>query len=310
MAVVSDDTILKKGFLLPGDIVSILLALTGLPIITVFFYQRLQNARTKHFTVASVTLLLSYLFTFLFIYILTILVHLKTVNKGVCDSTLVICLTLYVVTKGAGFLFLIERAYIISWPVNPRWKTPEYVLSCVLIFCPYTAVAGFCTKNRIAYNNEHDVCIIGIQMFALVPLLVVEVVSYLYLTIRFLVPLIMVHFGGAGGLLIPLRKVVLKTFIGTAITMLSTLAVKVSLTLFNGEPAWLCCLTCKVDAIIAAAVLHWITVPDHTGEGEHGSPQALGIGFDKSTTEASPGSSGSRGTAPDSPREFDLKDVL
>lgn len=137
----------------------------------------------------------------------------------------------------------------------------------------------------------------------------------------------MVHFGGAGGLLIPLRKVVLKTFIGTAITMLSTLAVKVSLTLFNGEPAWLCCLTCKVDgmfgrlhvfsyrtndneAIIAAAVLHWITVPDHTGEGEHGSPQALGIGFDKSTTEASPGSSGSRGTAPDSPREFDLKDVL
>ncbi|EME40942.1 hypothetical protein DOTSEDRAFT_27534 [Dothistroma septosporum NZE10] len=310
MAVISDSTILKTDFLLPGDIVSLLLALTGVPIVAVFFYQRYENARRKRVTVASVTLLLSYIFTFLFIYILTLLIHIRTVNKTLCDSTLVICLTLYVLTKAAGVLFLIERMYIISWPISPRWKTPEYVLSCVCIFCPYVTVAGLSIKNRLSYKNEHEVCIIGIQMFALVPLLVVEVVSYLYLTIRFLVPLIMVHFGGAGGLLMPLRRVVLKTVIGTAITMLSTLAVKVSLTLFDGEPAWLCCLTCKVDAIIAAAVLHWITIPDRTGEGEHGSPQALGIGFDRSATDPSPETSRSERTAPDSPREFDLKDVL
>jgi hypothetical protein len=102
-------------------------------------------------------------------------------------------------------------------------------------------------------------------MRGLIPLLLMEVLAYvspvrlnhahhtadppnpqLYLTLRFLVPLLRVHFTG-NGLLLPLKRVVTRTVIATAITMLSTLAVKISLTLFNGEPAWLCCMTCKID---------------------------------------------------------------
>lgn len=55
-------------------------------------------------------------------------------------------LTLYCIVKAAGFLFLIERAYIISWPVNPRHKTVEYVLSCVFIFVPYVIVTALSIK--------------------------------------------------------------------------------------------------------------------------------------------------------------------
>jgi hypothetical protein len=66
------------------------------------------------------------------------------------------------------------------------------------------------------------------------------------LTLRFLVPLLRVHFTGQG-LLTPLRNLVLRTFIGTGLTTLSVLGTKLTLTFFNGEPAWLCCLTCKID---------------------------------------------------------------
>lgn len=57
-AVVSDSTILKTGFLLPGEIVSLVTSMATLPIIAVFFWQRLKQARFKASTVAACTLLL------------------------------------------------------------------------------------------------------------------------------------------------------------------------------------------------------------------------------------------------------------
>lgn len=42
-------------------------------------------------------------------------------------------------SKASEFAFLIERAYVISWKRKPRRKTPEYVLSSLLIILPYIA---------------------------------------------------------------------------------------------------------------------------------------------------------------------------
>ncbi|EME78453.1 uncharacterized protein MYCFIDRAFT_80868 [Pseudocercospora fijiensis CIRAD86] len=278
-AIVSDSNPVKQKFQLPGEISSLVVALLSLPIIAVFFFDRLRSSKKRGTTIASVTLLLTYITSFLFIFILTVVIHIRADNSlGLCDATIITCLTLYVLCKSAGFLFLIERAYIISWPTSPRCKTPEYVLSSVSIIVPYAVVAGIAMKNRLAYRTEGQVCIIGLKMFALLALTLVEVLAYLYLTLRFLVPLLMLHFGSEG-LLLPLKRLVTRTCIGTAIAMVSVLTVKVSLTMFDGEPAWLCCLTCKVDALIGCSVLHWITKPDRTEEGEHGTPQALGIAF-------------------------------
>lgn len=82
-------------------------------------------------------------------------------------------------------------------------------------------------------------------------MLSIETAANLWLTIRFLLPLLLVHRNG-GGLLLPLRKVALRSSIGTAITLLLDIAVKVSLTMFNGEPTWLCFLTCKVEGMESA----------------------------------------------------------
>lgn len=118
-------------------------------------------------------------------------------------------------------------------------------------------------KSRIAYLSPAtpgEMCAIGMHDAAISLMLCVETLSELFLTLRFLFPLIIVHKRG-NGLLPPLRKVVACTSIGSTITLLMDVAVKVSLILFSGEPTWLCYLACKAEAMFAAYILHWITSP-------------------------------------------------
>ncbi|KXT12247.1 hypothetical protein AC579_813 [Pseudocercospora musae] len=197
-AVVSNSNAVKQKFQLPGEISSLVMALLSLPIIAVFFIDRLRSARQRGATIASVTLLLTYLTSFMFIFILTVIIHIRADHSlGLCDATIITCeyqtlvqymtasppdnapgLTLYVLCKSAGFMFLIERAYIISWPTSPRYKTPEYILSSTCIVVPYAVVAGVAMMNRVAYRTEGQVCIIGLKMFALLALTLVEVLAY------------------------------------------------------------------------------------------------------------------------------------
>lgn len=87
---------------------------------------------------------------------------------------------------------------------------------------------------------------LGLERFASVPLLCVELAAQLYLTLRFLQPLLKVHHDGSG-LLVPLRKVVIRTSIGCAATLLLDVAVKVSFAFFKETPSWFCHLICKAE---------------------------------------------------------------
>lgn len=210
----------------------------------------------------------------------TVLLHINHDDDlGVCSATIISCLTLHSISKGSDFLFLIERAHIISWPVNPRHKTIEYVASVLLIMVPYAGVTVLAIAYRTMEDSAETVCLIGIKDHALYPLLAIEVLSQVYLTLRFLVPLVMLRLTGKG-LLLPLEGLVRRTFIGSLIDLLSSLGVRISFLLFDGEPAWLCCLACKVDALIASSVLHWITKPTNSDSERR---QKLGVGFGDST---------------------------
>lgn len=61
-AVVSDSNAVKSQFLLEGEVVSLVTSMASLPLIAIFFWQRLQQAKHKAFTVASCCLLLVCLF--------------------------------------------------------------------------------------------------------------------------------------------------------------------------------------------------------------------------------------------------------
>lgn len=57
-AVISDTTVVKAKFPLPGEIASLLTSMVALPVMALFFWQRLNQARHKAFTAASCALLL------------------------------------------------------------------------------------------------------------------------------------------------------------------------------------------------------------------------------------------------------------
>ncbi|EME45155.1 hypothetical protein DOTSEDRAFT_33727 [Dothistroma septosporum NZE10] len=121
--------------------------------------------------------------------------------------------------------------------------------------------------------------------------------SQLYLILRFLLPLVTFRLTGKS-LLLSLRNLVFRTFVGSFIGFLSSLGLRRPFLLFDGKPAWLCCIACKVggrnsraihtwsvadlsgEALITSTVLHWITKPTNSDSERR---QKLGIGFAESS---------------------------
>ncbi|TKW49409.1 hypothetical protein CTA1_2760, partial [Colletotrichum tanaceti] len=62
---------------------------------------------------------------------------------------------------------------------------------------------------------------------------------------------------------IRLRKLVIRTFIGSCCTLLSSVTNLTVLMALNGEVAWLCLLCCNTDICFSALVINWITSPGH-----------------------------------------------
>lgn len=121
----------------------------------------------------------------------------------------------------------------------------------------------------------------GIRLWAVGTQLAIETAAQLFLTFRFLWPLACVHRNGTG-LLLPMRKVIIRTFIGSAVQMCSNVAVRIPLLVFDGEPTWLCALTCKLDALVGACILYWLTTPVYgvPSQGRIEGEMHLGVGFD------------------------------
>ncbi|KXH62699.1 hypothetical protein CSAL01_06891 [Colletotrichum salicis] len=142
---------------------------------------------------------------------------------------------------------------------------------------------------------EGGICIIGMEQPVLLPFISFDAAVNVYLTILFLLPLLSLHsvkynFWKPWTLdwrdrRIPrappnvrLRRLVIRTFIGSCCTLLSSvtyisfhflrrtgadqkyrnLSVLMAL---NGEVAWLCLLCCNTDIFFSALVINWITSP-------------------------------------------------
>ncbi|KAK8059009.1 hypothetical protein PG994_009457 [Apiospora phragmitis] len=56
-----------------------------------------------------------------------------------------------------------------------------------------------------------------------------------------------------------LRRLATKSLIGSCVTLTSSGSNLIALLVLNGEPAWLCLICCKVDILVNALVIFWIT---------------------------------------------------
>jgi len=126
---------------------------------------------------------------------------------------------------------------------------------------PYLVVIVMNFVYRFAYINDHGVCVIGMQKISMIPLITFDVVVNIYLTMLFLLPLRKLY-SYQHNKNNSLRKMALRTFIGSCATLTSSVVNLTILMVLKGEQGWICLMCCNVDILFSVVVLHWVTAID------------------------------------------------
>ncbi|KAI5803256.1 hypothetical protein EDC01DRAFT_612002 [Geopyxis carbonaria] len=186
-------------------------------------------------------------------------------SQGACDAGILLCLVCYLSSKvRLIYLFLVEKVFIIRGN-RQRWKDKLFLFNMFGMLLPYSVVIVLTFVFRNAAIGDDGQCRIGLKLQANIPLLIFDVLINVYLTYLFLNPLrgLWTFKHGTGSKQGSLRRVALRTFIGSCSTLLSTLANLTSLLVLEGrEPGWVCFAVCNTDVLFSVLVLHWVTHQD------------------------------------------------
>ncbi|KAK9776991.1 hypothetical protein AB5N19_07583 [Seiridium cardinale] len=179
-----------------------------------------------------------------------------------------------------SFIFLLGSA-VLQFSFNMSDSFAACEAGTVLCLSAYITTKKASISNGLT-NRINDLqgenCIIGVKQEVLVAAVTYDVIVNVYLTMLFLGPLsvsysfswrpgsVLLTSGSSRQLSLnnKLRGLALKTFIGACLTLASSIANLVALTAFDGEPAWLCFLTCKSDILFSAVVIHFVTTAEDT----------------------------------------------
>ncbi|KAF4302018.1 hypothetical protein GTA08_BOTSDO10329 [Botryosphaeria dothidea] len=266
-----------------GRIVSMLLSLVALCIISVCFLRRVQNIRSwSSLPLGSMLIIGIYLDSFLFVFITAVFKDVGlNESVSICRVAILLCLTLYLSTKVCVYLFLVEKAYIVRGSNIPRLKDKLHMFNICAAMGPYGVLAILNIIWRFSHVKD-GTCIIGMEKKALMPLIIFDVAVNVYLTALFIVPLRRLYsYKNKDN---NVRTMAFRTFIGSCATLTSSVANLTLLMLLDGEPAWICFITCNAEILFSVLVLHWVTSRDRTSQTTYAN-----------TSSRDPAASGSRG---------------
>ncbi|OCK74406.1 hypothetical protein K432DRAFT_409888 [Lepidopterella palustris CBS 459.81] len=217
-----------------------------------------------------------YIDSTLFVFVTAIISKGLGINdsRQICEGAILLCLICYMTTKVLIYFFLVEKAYIIRGSRQPRMKDRLYLFNFFGMIVPYLAVIVLNFIFRIAYINQNGVCIIGMKKVAMLPLISFDVLVNIYLTMLFLIPLRKLY-SYQHNKNTALRKMALRTFVGSCATLASSVVNLTVLMVLKGEPGWICLMCCNADILFSALVLHWITALDSSRASSGSIPAVL-----------------------------------
>ncbi|KAL1620560.1 hypothetical protein SLS56_009586 [Neofusicoccum ribis] len=251
---------------LAGRTISMILSLVTLCVISVCITRRVQNVhRWSTLPLGAWYIVLIYVDSFLFIFITTVFKDVGlNETMTICRGAILLCLTLYLSTKVCVYLFLVEKAYIVRGSNIPRYRDPLYVLNITGAMAPYGVLAILNIIWRFS-RIDNGTCVIGMEKKALLPLIVFDVAVNIYLTTLFIVPLRQLY-SYKSQANATLHTMAVRTFIGSCATLASSITNLTLLMVLDGEPAWVCFLSCNVEILFSVLILHWVTSRDRTGQ--------------------------------------------
>ncbi|KAF2192868.1 hypothetical protein K469DRAFT_503626, partial [Zopfia rhizophila CBS 207.26] len=261
-----------------------------------YFKQSVVN----RFNFTSIMVLVMYFFAMAFI------VSTAVVETGqglrthhICYSAAIICLVFYTGSKGALYIFLLERAHIVRAPFMRRTRDPIWLAGLFII------VAGFGTIAIIGYISPvvdlptiDGLCRIGLPARVSFPLLSFDVTINIALTsvfIYLLRPVLSLKgrlslsvFSGIrtsrkdrkiGGERTKkphrtisavhknIRTLLWKSLFGSTLVMVPTAANMAQFYVMEGrELGWICLTICTLDVTWGVIVINWLTIKSAKAE--------------------------------------------
>ena len=139
--------------------------------------------------------------------------------EAVCDVTILLCIVVYMLTKGQLYIFFIERMHIVhKSPSQTRIDSPFYIFNiCLLI--PYLGIFVLLIIYRISYVGDDQKCRHGLGRESSLAGMIYDSMFSIYSVIVFVWPLCKSQsLQRSEGL----RLVVKKNIIGSLVSTVST----------------------------------------------------------------------------------------
>ncbi|XP_014554067.1 hypothetical protein COCVIDRAFT_105956 [Bipolaris victoriae FI3] len=250
----------------------------------------------KNMTLTHVYIFIDYISAMTFI-IAAAIVHngLGITTNEVCKAAIRLCLLFYTASKVSMYLFLVERVHVLRAPYRSRWSDYLWLFSTIGICISLGAigVAGFVVPIT-SLSKDDGRCRIGLQPYAIIPLLLCDIAINVLLTLVFIYLLSPVVRGsrpsGAGfasrlaratgnlcgrakqrtavnlhpanqRLVRRVERLLFKTLVGCFFVVLPASGNLIALWIYRGKmPAFMCFTICIFDVTWAAVVLHWLTM--------------------------------------------------
>ncbi|KAF9385111.1 hypothetical protein BGX21_001141 [Mortierella sp. AD011] len=221
-----------------------------------------------------------YINSWLFTVMAAMLAQTNNNNQVSCTVSNFVCIFLYAGSKVFIYLFLVERAYIVTALGARRWTSGMFIFNVILLV-PIPIIVGLALKFRVAEIDNLGYCRIGLQSPASGPLIGYDIIINVWLTAIFLRALISSTSSLQGPTKAKLRALARRTLMGTVLSLLLSTANIASIVFFDGHERGVVCLAlCTMDVTLNAATIHWVTSPQNgvnsqTGESvpvEGGQP--------------------------------------
>ncbi|KAI5791318.1 hypothetical protein FPQ18DRAFT_259619 [Pyronema domesticum] len=245
---------------------SITLSMVAITVVSFCLARRLAGvSRHRRLPLARWLIFGIFIDNWLFIFSSTVLQSSFGLNTSLktCDAGILLCSVCYLSSK-LIYLFLVEKVFIIRGN-RERWKDKLFLFNTFGMLVPYCLLIALSFVFRNAEIGSDKQCRIGLKPPATIPLLIFDIVINVYLTWLFLKPLrgLWSFKNGTATKQGRLRRVALRTFVGSLAMLLSTLANLTSLVVLKGrQPGWVCLAACNADILFSVLVLHWVTHQD------------------------------------------------
>ncbi|GAA5990603.1 hypothetical protein JCM10908_003148 [Rhodotorula pacifica] len=178
-------------------------------------------------------------------------------NHAACSAAVWLCILLYALSKLVLYLLLLERMWTVHNVSNvgygKRFSSKWHRLGSLVVL-GWIGVAVLTVPGRIS-SRRGGTCYIGLKLYTTIPLLIVDTIANVFLSVAFLWP---IWRSNSPEVVRLARRSAIAAFIALLTSFLNGLFIVI---LHGQELSWVCLGSCGLDLTINAIIIFIVTLP-------------------------------------------------